>query len=285
MKIDPADLDPDTLPTPRPFFYLRDTRWGVVAQARPSYRKPKPGDARWWWQKQFGLAARMAADPIWQDYGTALEMVKGTTMVPRDFLMQCIYGNAYIITETDGQEWVPTPKTLPETPQEEDMRQWTWAVMGTPYSGSLSSAGYAWKGNSFLPAISAPVTGASAIFNAVAAGTYQMAICDLDNTNTVTAVTLSTPQTGLTGLKSFAFEIAYDMQAGKRIGLLVGRTDQTGTFPLPISYHSSAGFLWPNEPLNAVRLAKTTISIGDTLDAPAPQANPLGLLLDLVSGL
>lgn len=97
-------------------FYVRDTKWGAVAQVWPVKRGPPKTPYDFYKQKEFGIAARMAANPIDLDYGTAVEMVKGSTLVPRDFLLQCAYGRAYVIEQEDGFQW-PNYRDMAPNPQ------------------------------------------------------------------------------------------------------------------------------------------------------------------------
>lgn len=100
-------LSPQQGNTPRSKgdFLVLATKHGWVAQKWPKKRgAPKTPYDRWR-HKEFGIVANMVSSPIDLDYGTALEMVKGTTYVPRDFLMMCVFANAYVIKNPDGTEW------------------------------------------------------------------------------------------------------------------------------------------------------------------------------------
>jgi hypothetical protein len=83
-------------------------------------RRGGPIDARLrnWQRDQFGLAAQMAANPWPIDYWTAVEVVKGAQMVPRDFLMMCIYGKGYVVEGPDGEQWTVADHGPPPIPEE-----------------------------------------------------------------------------------------------------------------------------------------------------------------------
>lgn len=100
-------LSPQQGNTPRSKgdFLVLATKHGWVAQKWPKKRGAAKTPYDRWRHKEFGLVANMVSSPIDLDYGTALEMVKGTTYVPRDFLMMCVFANAYVIKNPDGTEW------------------------------------------------------------------------------------------------------------------------------------------------------------------------------------
>lgn len=89
---------------------------GYVAQKWPKKRGPGKNPYDKWRQAEFAWVANAVSTPHPLDYGTAVEMVKGTTYVPRDFLMMCAYANAYIIRNPDGTEW-PRFRDVTNNPQ------------------------------------------------------------------------------------------------------------------------------------------------------------------------
>jgi hypothetical protein len=115
-KVKLGNLSPGAVPLTRGGFLIRDTKHGPVAQAWPKKRGKAKTAADLWAQKRFGVAAIMAANPFWLDYLTAVHMVKGTTLVPRDWLMMCAVGKAYILQLEDGTEW-PSRTSMSINPQ------------------------------------------------------------------------------------------------------------------------------------------------------------------------
>lgn len=115
-KVKPLNAAPGAVPTARGLFYVRDTKWGPVAQAWPKKRGKAKEGGRLWAEQQFRAAAAMSANPSALDLGTAIEMVKGTTYVPRDFLMSCAYGLGYTLVNPDGTVW-KTRHDMSDNPQ------------------------------------------------------------------------------------------------------------------------------------------------------------------------
>ncbi|MFG0245761.1 MAG: hypothetical protein ACF8MF_06905 [Phycisphaerales bacterium JB052] len=113
-KVELNPLDPGAFPRIRGAFYTRDTRWGPVAQAWPQKRGSTTNPKVYWNQVQFTWAARSASSMDALQQGTAIEMVKGTEYVPRDFLMMCIYGRAYQIEPIDGITFYDADHSAPE---------------------------------------------------------------------------------------------------------------------------------------------------------------------------
>jgi hypothetical protein len=114
VKIDP--LSPAATVLTRGGFLIRDTRHGPVAQAWPRPRGPAKTPYDFYKQKEFGNASHIAANPYYLDYLTAVQMVKGSTWVPRDFLVSCAYGRAYTIEPIGGPEW-PNYRDMAPNPQ------------------------------------------------------------------------------------------------------------------------------------------------------------------------
>ena len=83
-------------------FIVLATPNGYVAQKWPRKRGPASTPYDLWRQKEFAWVANAVSSPYALDYGTAVEMVKNTTYVPRDFLMMCAFANAYDIYSPDG---------------------------------------------------------------------------------------------------------------------------------------------------------------------------------------
>lgn len=116
VRVKGYPLAPGAVPTVRGRFYVRDTKYGTIAQAWPVKRGKATEGGRLWAEQQFRAAAAMSANPNWLDLGTAIEMVKGTTYVPRDFLMSCAYGLGYELRNPDGTVW-KTRRDMSDNPQ------------------------------------------------------------------------------------------------------------------------------------------------------------------------
>jgi hypothetical protein len=115
-KITPGNVAPNAVPQSRGGMVVRFTRSGIVAQAWPPSRGKSKSGYGYYHEKEFGIAARWASTPLDLDLQTAIEMVKETTYVPRDFLMRAMYGRAYQIISEDGFHW-PNIRDVTNNPQ------------------------------------------------------------------------------------------------------------------------------------------------------------------------
>jgi len=115
-KVVPFSPAPGQEPRSKGSFLVKPTKHGWVAQKWPVKRGPPKSPYDLWRQKEFAYVARAVSTPFPLDYGTAVEMVKGTTYVPRDFLMMCAFANAYEIRSPDGTVW-PRYRDVTNNPQ------------------------------------------------------------------------------------------------------------------------------------------------------------------------
>jgi hypothetical protein len=109
-------LSPGQVPLAPAGVIFRDTKHGLIAQAKPPKRLNRKKPYQFYREREFGWAGRFAANPLPIDYMTAVEMVKGTQMVPRDFLTQCMYGRGYIIQGGPFTNW-PNYRDVTNNPQ------------------------------------------------------------------------------------------------------------------------------------------------------------------------
>lgn len=80
------------------------TKFGTYYQAWPKKRGKAKQGYDLYKQAEFGLAAKWAVTPEPIMYQTAIELAKGTDLVPRDYLMRASYGTYYRIFKEDGTE-------------------------------------------------------------------------------------------------------------------------------------------------------------------------------------
>lgn len=111
-----GNLSPGQVPLAPAGVVFRDTKHGLIAQAKPPKRLKRNKPYQFYREKEFGWVGRFAANPLPIDYMTAVEMVKGTQMVPRDFLTQCMYGRGYIIQGGPFTNW-PNYRDVTNNPQ------------------------------------------------------------------------------------------------------------------------------------------------------------------------
>lgn len=112
----PAALGPRQVPFAPAGVMFRDTKHGLVVQAKPVKRLNRRKPYQFYREQEFGWAGKFASNPLAIDYETAVEMVKGTTMVPRDFLTQCMFGRAYVIEGGPFTNW-PNYRDVTNNPQ------------------------------------------------------------------------------------------------------------------------------------------------------------------------
>lgn len=112
----PGALGPGQVPFAPARVVFRDTGNGLIAQELPKRRLNRKKPYQFYREKEFGWAGKFASNALAIDYATAVEMVKGTTMVPRDFLTQCMFGRAYIIEGGGFTNW-PNYRDVTNNPQ------------------------------------------------------------------------------------------------------------------------------------------------------------------------
>lgn len=105
-------------------------------------------------------------------------------------------------------------------------------------------------------------------FSRVNGASYKCVVCELDNSDEILSVINSNTivATGF-GNRMFTFTIAGTLTALTNYAIMVGRTDDVGTYVLPLEFGVTTDFLLPaiNASLSA-RLAETTPAIGQTID-------------------
>jgi len=115
-KVKAGNIAPGALPLSRGNFIIQPSPHGLIAKKWPIKRGTPKTPYDFYKQKEFAYAAWYAANPFPLDLGTAIEMVKGSSLVPRDFLMLAAYGRAYEIRRQDGFVW-PVYRDLAPNPQ------------------------------------------------------------------------------------------------------------------------------------------------------------------------
>jgi len=106
-KVKLANLTDQATALSRGGFIINDGKFGPYASKWPKKRGKAKTPYDRFRQKEFGIAATMASNPMDLDYICAESSVKGTHLVPRDWLLMCTMGLAYVITLEDGTEYVP----------------------------------------------------------------------------------------------------------------------------------------------------------------------------------
>lgn len=296
MKITPAQADPDALPYRNRDVVFRATRWGVVVQSKPRHWKNPPSKLQRQYRARFAWAAKFAADPNPLDYRLALAASKGTEQVARDILTMCALGRYWTFVNPDGTEWghvegpvwerpteaEPAPEPTPPPPEDLDMQ---WNHWDYAFNGSFSTSAYCQKGCFFTPRRSVHLASAMAVVKVDAGGSYTASIGTLDSANAIATVTTSPAVVpGSSGHVLLAFQLEADLLKDGEYFILIGRTDQTGTYALPVSFNAAPKWLWPCSPGLALLVDTTTLTVGQTLTRHTSLANP-PVGLELTAGV
>lgn len=291
-KIRPGPLHPDAFPHHRGVLYTRDTRHGAVVQAWPTRRKKANDRQSVWWREVFKIAAEMAANPHPLDYGTAVEMVKGTEYVPRDWLMKCIYGNAYEVVLPDGttmevsdkgppEDFMPSPQPPPTEPEGPEMA-WQWSMTDTGWTASLDNAQFSFKGCVFVPKIAAICKGVRIIAAPVANEPHRLLLAKMQPGAKLGEILVSHDVTPTAFGRHLLDKPAdFTLDPDTEYCVLFGRTSGTPQNVLQIPQPPQGYFLWPCTLKSRARIASLNPQAGDTIDISGGAAVPFGLLLDV----
>jgi hypothetical protein len=140
---------------------------------------------------------------------------------------------------------------------------------------AFSSSSYAWKGQQFQPFSDVTINSLLYQGGVVSGGTYQGAIITYSG-GTIDTVELTSPvvaaysSTTELAQELLSFPTPINLIAGTSYGMLAGRTDQTGTYALPIGdFNGSAASFLPGMPGTHTGtylvIASTTLSIGTSV--------------------
>jgi len=278
--IDPNLIDPDAPPRVRGQFIVQKWRDKYVFRSWPKRGGPKNPILRNWQRKQFAIVGQMAANPEPISLATATLIVKGTQMIPRDFLTMCCYGRGYIIEGPDGEVWPVAYHGPPElAPEEEEVAitgQWACNVpLGT------SSSAYAAKGAILEPTVAAKVQALAFPVEAVSGATYQAGIYRVDGSDVIQEIValspvLNAPATLYT-TQVFQFNAEATLAIGTRYALLHLRTDGSGTTPSGVHAGQYDALGIPSRQVATyARIAKIAPAVSDTLNTGA---NPFAYLI------
>jgi hypothetical protein len=151
--------------------------------------------------------------------------------------------------------------------------------------GSTNSIATAWRGGVFTAVDTVAITEVFVpLSNMASAGTYQAAISEFNGSNggTVSVAHLSAIITGVSQgaqyMPGFSFSPPVTMQPGTIYAVMVGRTDQTGTFAINVP--NVNGVILTESLSNGntlVSAASATIAVGTTLATTGGNSTQLGL--------
>lgn len=166
-----------------------------------------------------------------------------------------------------GDDWMPRASTVKNT--------------GGP---TFSGTPFAWKGSGFTPVSAFDIVALGASLTLVNGGVYQAAIAE--GGATITKITKTASFTAPAAGNAWIwmdFAAPVRLVASTLYTLIVGRTDSTDTYALPVNVPANP---LPTEPLampgiqNAVaspRVAKANPAVGDTIDLTGSTLFTLGV--------
>lgn len=292
MKIDSGQLSPRQLASLLKGVNVRATRHGVVIQKWPRGRGGKATERERQNRARFGLAARMASNPIWLDRGTAEEMAKGTQQVPRDILTMAAMGNYYVIRRPDGTiyERLQSPIYVPPEPDPPpppdpgsiwDREKMLWTHYDSAWDSAYDTSSFCFKGTRIEPDETFDIDGGATILNRVATAQYKMIIAEINFFGSIVSTVESTATTAtIAGQGLLQFDITATLTAGTSYAILVGRTNSSATYALPIAVNNPPSWLFPVDPSNWVRIANTAPGPGNILSfVSSPNSPVIGLSL------
>lgn len=279
MKLKGGWLTGNAPPNARGRVVIRNTQWGVVAQAWPRKRSKRWSPSAYWWYTQFKIAAYMSSTAIDLDLATATEMAKGTQQVPRDILMMCAYGTYYTVTMPDGTVLQKSTKTAPENFQTTGTVEMIDAAMWTDWASTTFGTGaFAFKGVTLTPSSDIDVGMIVIRWNVNIAFAYRLVIAEINSTGQITAITASiafAPAIG--GSQNVSFLTDVTLQTGIRYAIMIGRTDGTGTYAFPIVSCPTPDWHGPIQGGPEARFAGVNPVVGSTLDLSLTLGLPIAL--------
>lgn len=113
-KVTPFPLAPDAYPRVRGVFITRWWRGIMIAQKWPRKRGKPTNPKVIFTSQQFALASKMAANAEPMSYDTAVYSTKGTSLLPRDFLVMAAFGKAYEVIGPNGEVYYQNSHAPPE---------------------------------------------------------------------------------------------------------------------------------------------------------------------------
>lgn len=161
-------------------------------------------------------------------------------------------------------------------------------------NNNRSTSAFAWKGNEFTPHVDLELHGMAYFGNLVAGATYQAAVAtgtaspgNIASITKSASVTLPGSLAASDGVLWLKFSSPVTLTAGTTYGLLVGRTDSTDTYALPVAYTGGTGAH------NAVpmpgashgrswRIAKANPDVGDAINLLTTDSVSAGYMFRLL---
>lgn len=278
-KVDLMGLNPGALPRIRGQFLVRPQLGGFVAAAWPPKRGNNQHPNSKWTSKQWGYAARMAANAHTLDLQTAIFMTKGTDWVPRDILMRAAFGTAYEIYNPDGTQWTVSSKSPPKA-RRAVITQWQFNQFDNAHSTVSTVSNFAFKGGFIRPWQQTQILASQAIFTGVIGASYRMCLALVDPANVIQEITFSDIVTGASTERRFReFNLEALMEPGETYALMVGRTDSVATYNLPCAFNAQAKWLWPVSNAGAAVIASVLPAVGNTISNPSLNSPFLGVAL------
>lgn len=267
MKIKGSQLDPVAQRILRHRVSMYQRHDDVIVQRATGAPQDRLSPKQLWYQGVFGLLGRMTTHAISQDYLTAVEMVKGTLMVPRDFLTMCYTGSGYVIDLWDGRQTHREP-TYP-TPTHD--RNKTMLIDGTAmdiYARTPNATPYAQLGQAYRLPWNFRAREIWIAINGLINQQYVGRLAILDSTNLVVDYVEGAPETVWnTGVRYYRWETPMLIPAGSRIAIIAALISATGTTPCRAALQSGNRPVYPDISVGTVAYDTTTLAIGQAMAA------------------
>ena len=272
--IKPANLAPHALPRMKGVLLTKNTKSGWVVQQWPPKRGKPTNPNVIWTSTQFARVSRYAANATWQERATAEFLTRGSNFLPRDILVQLAMGKYYTVVAPDGtvlQQASHAPPALQPAP-EPPVTQWQSNSLGASTLGSPSTSAFAFKGAAFIPLEELTINAVRMCMQVIGGATYKAIAVTVNGSNVIQTLVSGTARSFPA---SFNGVVTFDLQAtfavNVRAGILVGRTDLSDTYGMPIYSASSQAYFFPSTDLGGIRLAKKTPATGQTCDVSGAQ--------------
>ena len=277
MKVDLGPVQPDSLPQMRGSFYVREFRGRTIAQAWPKKRTKPYSKAEIDHQRRFGFAAKMAATPYPVDYQTAVEFAKGTEQVPRDILTTAALGRYFTFSGPDGQEWTHVEGSTVNQTTQEDEFVYQWSQWDDAWSGTIDTAGYAFKGTTLTPRIELNVREVTLNFDLDLNAEYMFVMGTRDGSSNIESIQRSSLVAATAqGRQNIVFPFEINLKANQEYFYLIGRTDSTANFALRNPIFSTGHWHIPMTTGTHVRVVTLNPQIGDNLNPIGAGTNAIG---------
>lgn len=222
--------------------------------------------AQVWNRQQFGLAAQMAASPIWLDYVGALAASKGTEQVPRDVLMMAIYGGLFQLVLPDGTVTTQANHSYqPPQPVKEKSTMIVAAYYDDAYTISSRSSGYEAMGGDITFGAKTTVTHLTMVIGQSNTWDCTIWIVKMDASLKITEIIQQTPAGTFPAARApIRIEHRATYEKGDKITIIAQRTSGSGGNSFFVPTSGTAHWLYPMTGGNVIDVPGNVVAVGVT---------------------